>query len=169
MFSEIATAFADVPAPGPESRTLGQAEAWDAYASVDGKLEHRGSWEDLPIAELREAPNALPHLDAVGIRYYLPAIMSSALRAQVEPPRLPIHDALVHLLTPSPGGELREYQRRRLSLLSSTQRAAVLSYLRADPETPAALSEIWRRALSPNDERWFTRFSGARPTGRRSG
>ena len=72
----IETAFDGVPPPGPDNLTLRQAEAADSYAFADRQPgESEGPWQDVVDDYLLEHQWALPHLDAQGIRYYLPAVM----------------------------------------------------------------------------------------------
>jgi hypothetical protein len=80
VLAVIDRAFDGVPFPGPTHRSLYQAEAADSYAGCDQSRDHRGRWQELPDAHLLDCQCALPFLDADGLHYYLPAIMSFAAR-----------------------------------------------------------------------------------------
>ncbi len=65
--------------------TLHEAEALDDYATEDERvrarqLDQEADWRRIPDASLHACSNALPHLDAVSWRFYLPAFMRFALR-----------------------------------------------------------------------------------------
>lgn len=154
--TEIQRAFDGVPPPGPESRTLRQAEAWDDYDRIERGDAPPGRWQELPEGELRSCQNALPHLDADGLRYYLPAAMSIALRSPSFR-RLNIFDSLLFTFQPAQGG-LRDYQRERLGPLTFAQRRAVLCFIEAvtvlDPDElyeDEELLEPWRRVVDAGD------------------
>ncbi len=151
----VEEAFEGVPPPDREHRTLFQAEAWDSYERVDQSRDHRGPWQDLPEAHLSDCGFALPHLDAQGIRYYLPAIMTSALQARRP---LLIHDALRFTLVPSVG-DLKDYQRRRIALLTFSQRQAILAFLEALDDVTEEELRPWRRVVEAGDDpSWLDRF-----------
>jgi hypothetical protein len=80
VLAVIEAAFDGVPFPGPEHRSLYQAEAADNRTSCDQSRDHKGRWQDLPREQLLECQWALPHLGAASLPYYLPAIMSFAVR-----------------------------------------------------------------------------------------
>jgi hypothetical protein len=148
--------FDGVPAPDSEHRMLYQAEAWDSYETVDQRREHRGRWQDLPASHIRDCPNALPHLDQHGIQYYLPALMVHFIRAPRDR-ELWSYASLSFTLRPCTG-ELKNYQRRRFSLLTRSQREAIVAYLEhiAAPEEDLL---PWRRVLEAGDDPdWFRRF-----------
>ncbi len=151
----IERAFDGVPPPDPDHRTLYQAEPWDEYRIVDQRRDHAGRWQDLPEAHLRACQNALPHLDAQGIRYYLPAVMGQFVRS---PGRTQwIHQSLLFMLQPSTG-ELKDHQYRRFSLLTHPQRAAILAFLE-HAQVPEEDLRPWRRVVEGGDTTdWFRRF-----------
>ena len=63
----------------PTDITLHVAEAHDNYDYEHNDLHRlkdcKGRWQEIPEEHISGCPNALPHLDAYGIRYYLPAYM----------------------------------------------------------------------------------------------
>lgn len=76
----IEAAFDGVPFPGPQHRSLFQAEAADHYAGCDQSRDHKGRWQDLPREHILACQWALPHLRRGSIPYYLPALMSFVVR-----------------------------------------------------------------------------------------
>ena len=157
----IAQAFDGVPPPGPDSRTLAQAEAWDSYRTCGRAGSHLGRWQDLPAAELQDNPWALPHLDAAGLHYYLPAIMTHSL-VTPEAEQGWIHESLIYTLSPQENDHrLRSYQRERLARLTLAQRAAILGFLQAAGQ-PSDLCAAWQRAVDAGSAPdWYERFNPA--------
>ena len=157
MLEEIERAFDGVPSPGPDQRTLFQAEAWDGYRVVDQRRDHLGRWQELSPEAILQCPNALPHLDEAGVRYYLPAILSLMLRS-TRARRSWLHASLHFFLEPGEG-ELKDDQRKKLALLDPRQRSAILSFLEwSDEATESALS-AWRRVVEGGDDpSWFRSF-----------
>jgi hypothetical protein len=153
----IERAFDGVPPPDQEHRTLYQAEAWDAYQVVDQRRDHKGRWQDLPESHIRDCSQALPHLDEQGIRYYLPALMTHFIRNPRDRKRWS-YESLRFTLQPSTG-DLKDYQRRRFSLLTALQRAAIVAYLEHMGATEEALLP-WRRVLElgADEQDWFRKF-----------
>ncbi|MEM9195082.1 MAG: DUF6714 family protein [Myxococcota bacterium] len=155
LLDQIRRAFSDVPPPDAEHRTLRQAEAWDDYRIVDQARDHKGPWWDLPDAHIRECQNAIPHLDAQGIHYYLPALMSHFVRS--EPSSLWVHQSLLYFLQPSTG-DLKDYQRGRMVLFTYPQRQAILAFLQ-HIDAPEASLRPWLRVEQAGDVTdWFRHF-----------
>jgi hypothetical protein len=127
LLAQIERAFDGVPAPDAEHRTLRQAEAWDGYELIDQRGDHKGRWQDLPDAEIAACPNALPHLDAQGVRYYASALMTYLLR---NPGRRAddLGDPLRSMLRPG-RGELGAAMRQRFVLFTPEQRDTAEAFL----------------------------------------
>ncbi|MDP3276731.1 MAG: hypothetical protein Q8Q09_16145 [Deltaproteobacteria bacterium] len=141
---QIERAFDGVPVPDASQRTLFQAEAWDDYRVVDQSRDHKGRWQDLPVTHLRGCSHALPHLDAHGTRFYLPAIMCWALRDPNARSEW-LYESMMYLFGP-PGHGLAEYRRERLSLLNEPQRAAIAAFVVFE-EADEAVQALWRKHL----------------------
>jgi hypothetical protein len=153
----IERAFDGVPPPDEEHRTLYQAEAWDAYKTIDQRRDHKGRWQDLPPSHIRDCPNALPHLDKQGIHYYLPALMSHFVRTPQDRNRWS-YPSLQSTLEPSTG-DLKSYQERRFSRLTFTQRTAIVAFLEHIEADDEPLLVPWRRVLERGDDpSWFDSF-----------
>lgn len=154
----INLAFDGVPLPDANHRTIHQAEAADNYESYNRSRDHLGRWQELPDAHLLANQFALPHLDEQGVRYYVPAIMSFALRHPGSGHL--ILDSLEYSLQPS-GDDLRTHQQGKLVLLDRAQRAAIYAYTLVARELVA--SAAWRRVYEAErtGERldWFELFS----------
>ena len=140
----IHAAFDGVPSPAPPSRTLRQAEAWDHYDVVDRSKDHEGRWQDLPAAHIRACQNALPHLDAQGIRYYLPALMCHYLEHTVEQSQWGF-DSLLFTLGPASEG-LGQYRKQRMALLTDEQCRAIALFL-SEVEAEEEIVALWRKWL----------------------
>lgn len=152
----IERAFDGVPPPDADHRTLFQAAAWDGHRVVDQQRDHKGRWQDLPDAHVHACPNALYHLDAQGMRYYLPALMSYVVRG-VGVRRPGAHDALSFMLMPDTSGH-KDHQHRLLSGLTLAQREAIVAFLEHIGAPPAA-QEPWRRVVALGDDpKWFRKF-----------
>ena len=155
----IDRAFDGVPVPDEDHRTIYQAEAADSYASCDRSRDHLGRWQDLPDAHLLENQWALAHLDEQGIHYYLPAVMSFALR---DPPGNDywLTESLEYTLEPS-SPDLRDYEQLRLALLDRAQRAAIYAFTLTRRYSNAAVA--WARVFEAErtGERpdWFELYS----------
>jgi len=77
LVAQIRKAFDGVPMPSEV--TLRVADAHDSY-DYEHDSEHRakdfmGYWQDIPAEHLKRYPMGLTHLQADGIRFYLPATM----------------------------------------------------------------------------------------------
>ncbi len=161
LLAAIDVAFDGVPVPDEAHRTLYQADAADDYASCDRSRDHLGRWQDLPDAHLRECQWALAHLDAQGIRYYLPAIMSARLRGRIDPEgdvQSYLIDSLDFTLEPGPGYDLREYARGRLGGLDRAQRRVVGDYVDlcvSSDEARQAWARVREHDRLDGDGHWF--------------
>jgi hypothetical protein len=124
LLNAIDDAFLDVRFPGPDHRSLRQAEAWDSYERCDQSQDHKGSWQTMPRSELLACQWALAHLDAHGLQYILPAVM--ALWVQDDGDGGWLFDSVEFTLqSKKPQDELRAYQEQRFALMSPAQFAAL--------------------------------------------
>lgn len=157
----IDRAFDGVPPPDEAHRTIHQAEAADNHDMCDRSRDHFGRWQDLPEAHLLANQWAVPHLDVQGMHYYIPAVMTFALR----------YAGTGHLedrwITESLGytlgrakPNLRDYQRARFAAFDHGQRAAILAYV-----LTAGVSDAigpWMRVLDYEREGpradWYDHF-----------
>jgi hypothetical protein len=161
LIAPIEAAFDGVPPPDAHHRSLFDAEAADNYASYDGPHRHRGPWQSIPAAHLKACQWAIPHLDAQGIAYYLPAIVTADLKRRLWPDQWFdgwLFDSLQFSLTPGRGDHLRDYSRDRLSVLDAPQRAAIAAYVQAvsdEPDARAAWAAVLRHDISGDDGHWF--------------
>jgi hypothetical protein len=171
--SSIEAAFDGAPPPDEDHYTLYQAEAWDTYEICDRSRDHLGRWQEIPVGDFAACTGALAHLDAQGIRYYLPALMLLYLERYNRAGRLDIlFDSLEFTLTPSraPSSEsaadLRDYQRRRLALLDPAQRRAIYEFVAYVDEhddlgsgwlRSGEARRAWARAASEGSD-WYERF-----------
>ena len=157
----IDRAFDGVPVPDEDHRTIFQAEAADNHGWCDRARDHLGRWQDLPDEHLLENPWALAHLDEQGIHYYLPALMSFALRAHLAHDHW-IVESLGYTLQPS-SGDLRTYQQGRFARLDREQRAAIYAFALMSGNRRAA--EAWWRVFDAEREAvredWFALYSPA--------
>ncbi|MCB9670053.1 MAG: hypothetical protein H6734_11315 [Alphaproteobacteria bacterium] len=122
----IEEAFDGVPPPDTNHRTLAQAEAADGYMKAPRDAEgSEGRWQDLDDGYLLACQWALPHLDAQGMRYYLPAIMRFAVRHLPDghPADTWLTESLEYTLDPQGGSEA--WHRERMALLDAQQAAAI--------------------------------------------
>jgi hypothetical protein len=157
----IDRAFDGVPAPDLDHRTLHQAEAADNYESCDRSRDHLGRWQELPDEQLLANQWALAHLDAQGLHYYTPAVMSFALRnGSQHAGDLWITESLEYTLQPS-ATHLRDYQLERFALFEREQRAAIYAFTCVAGHRVAA--DAWRRVLvaahAAHVDHWFERFN----------
>jgi hypothetical protein len=165
----IEAAFDGVPAPGPGERTLFDAENADNPLGEDvanGRVAHRGRWQDLPFHELRDCDWALPGLSPNGLKYYVPAVMTRNLHwldvwseEDASETYLGVFGSLSSMLSPSFGAyQLRDYDRARYSVFTMRQRRAIYAFLAVTGGSHKAES-AWRRVVehdvSGGSEPWF--------------
>lgn len=155
----IERAFDGVPFPGPKHRSLYQAEAADNWAGCDQSRDHQGRWQDLPREHLLACQFALPHLDAHGLRYYLAAVMSFAVRERDQPRddhgSRWLFESLEYTFQFSfDEGSRVAYLRDRFSLFTPAQLDAVARFLEYYPSRAADRAR-WR-ALADGGE-WPSR------------
>ena len=153
---EIRAAFAGVELGGGIS--LRQAQVIDRYGEGVSdrefealpKGEMTNDWSKVPFDELER--DCVAHLDAEGLRYYIPALMLSVLNH---------YDAgsMRVIGTISALDSRDAYNQRRFALFSEPQRRAVASFLSALPNVvdlwvehakvaSRSLQAYWRQYLS---------------------
>jgi hypothetical protein len=117
-------------------------------ATIDSLLgtEPDEDWASIPVEELERA-EAIAHLDAEGLRFYLPALMSHLLD-DYQP------TAMWSIGTIAALDQRARHPRGFLELLSKKQREAIAIYVRALPElvelryedstrVSRALQDVW--------------------------
>lgn len=173
LMAAVDLAFDGVPAPSEPHPTIHAAEAadWPTASTYTPSRDHRGRWQELPRQHLRECPYALVRLDAEGLHYYLPAIMTAAIRQELasrdgetpaDPPLFLVERLGDHL---TPGGDDggRAWTRERLRLLTGPQRAVVGAYVHLMMSSSLASAvraqEAWARVAehdrAPGPDSWF--------------
>ena len=88
VLNAIDRAFDAVPPPGVDGTTIRQAEALDDYRRIGREGDFLRRWQEIPDEELMACPCALSYLDDQGMHYYLPALMTLALRTLSDPERV---------------------------------------------------------------------------------
>ncbi|MFT7581587.1 MAG: hypothetical protein ACI9MR_003265, partial [Myxococcota bacterium] len=181
--AEIERAFDGVPPPGPDDRTLYDAELAYKFGVTDGHIHppaHRGRWQDLPFAELEACGGAAVYLDAAGLHYYAPAIMIRNLHWEewfmdaqeyTWDPQDPglflgLFESYGFTVSPSPGSDSgREHLRDRWARFTAPQRRALHAFLVAIGGDRDGLAG-WARAVAHDESGapgpWFDAFWPAR-------
>ncbi|HMG20099.1 MAG TPA: DUF6714 family protein [Kofleriaceae bacterium] len=133
VLAAVDRAFDGVPFPGPTGRSLFQAEAADSYAGCDQARDHKGRWQDLPREHILACQWALPHLAGASLQYYLPAIISFAVREHDQ--EMPDHGSRwifesleYHLLFRLDQPNLRDYGADRHRVFTREQFAAIAAF-----------------------------------------
>lgn len=131
LIEAIKSAFAQV---GPGEITLHEAEVIDSHANMEERsqarrLDYEASWWEVPDEAIEACPNALPHLDPEGWRFYIPAYMTWALRHFRDSNSI-ITDYTIFSFNFHPDGDLVEYKLARFRNLSEPQVQVVCSFLR---------------------------------------
>jgi len=127
MLHTINTAFDGVPFPGPAHFSLYQAEAEDNREGCSQDRDHKGRWQDLPAQHMLDCQYALAHLKGPSLHYYLPAIMSFAVRAEVLDAYL-FESLEYHLQFNMDDKGLYEYGRKRHSCFTPEQFQALARF-----------------------------------------
>ena len=139
LIQSINQAFDGVPQP--KDITLHVAEAHDDY-DYEHDAEHRqkdfiGRWQDVPNEHIQKCRCAMSYVDAVGMRYYLPAQMIWYLK-NFGNSKIVVDDMPLYTLDPHDNNEnLRKYQQERFSLFSPEQLKACAHFVKfcAEDET----------------------------------
>lgn len=158
----IEEAFDGVRYVGPDSLSLYQAQAADDYSTCDQSRDHKGRWQDTPFEHFLDCPNALSFLDAKGLQYYLPALMSYSLsKFDVDDGYLIFEFLLYAFDVYRSHDTLYEHSKERFHLFTLKQKQAVAAFLRymgdddstvRDWESLAA-GDPWPSFQSGNDEK----------------
>lgn len=155
LLARIREAFADVSRVGGMS--LQDANVMDDNGYLDPNdptpIDDRHWWE-VDLASEYSHAYLWHYLDAIGFRYYIPALMSSILIIGED------HWSVVSILTNRWDGVdvLQELQQQQERLLTHTQRACIaafLGFMDAAGEQDAVIvrNNRWYDSLDPADER----------------
>jgi len=133
--SAIRTAFRGITLGSGIS--LRQAQSIDGFRVAVGNTgsvasasaEITNDWSRVPLEELER--DCIAHLDALGFRYYIPALMLSVLD-QYEPSSMRVIGTLTGLYPRK--GNSWEYHMHRYSLLSPAQKGSIARFLTALPQ-----------------------------------
>ncbi len=182
LASQIKAAFDGVPAPGPGSRTLHQAELADYGGPEMVRSEQwyersrapLGRWQDLTLAHLNDCQWAFAYLDAAGLRYFTPAVLVHHLRwldsggwlgTGDESLYVAMSDSL-SMLSSCTSDRLREHHRERFSQFTAIERRVIRDFMVAAFPWAPDYAEPWHMAVShdasgaPGD--WFDAYWPAR-------
>ena len=153
LIALIAAAFAGVSRDG--GITLQEARAKDDYATPAEQFAARSRdteshWDEIPEEKLVEYHDVHAFLDAKGLRFYLPAFMTSIVRELGDMSKY--SDSTIFALDP---GETTEtwysFQMERFGILTDTQSKAICRFLtyisefRNDSSARRALRRYWNR------------------------
>lgn len=155
LIEKIQNAFHGVKRP--HEITLHVAEAHDNsdydHDSEHRKKDHQGPWQTLPQEHLLFCQNALPHLDAEGMPYYLPAFMCWTVE-NYNSSKASLIDATIYALGTTTE-KLKSYQDMQFSLFTENQKQACVDFLQylleVDPNGTFVDSQQIRKAL---ERRW---------------
>ena len=156
--SEIRTAFRGVTLG--RGISIRQAQIIDGFKAEPGSAVPAGAeitddWSRIPLSELER--DCVAHLDALGFRYYIPALMLSVVD-RYEPSSLRVIGTLSGLYPEKGSGW--EYHMHRYSLLNPTQKSSIARFLAALPKlveldlegekiVSRALRNYWGEYLQP--------------------
>ena len=130
--------------------------ARNANSASPAHGEITDDWSRVPLDELES--ESIAHLDALGFRYYIPALMLSVLD-HYESSRMRVIGTLTGLYPKKDSGW--EYHMHRYSLLNPVQKTAIARFLAALPKlveldfedqkiVPRALRNYWGEYLQTN-------------------
>jgi hypothetical protein len=130
--------------------------ARNLHAASPAHGEITDDWSRVPLNELES--ESIAHLDALGFRYYIPALMLSVLD-HYESSRMRVIGTLRGLYPKKDSGW--EYHMHRYSLLNHAQKTAIARFLAALPKlveldfedqkvVPRALRNYWGEYLQTN-------------------
>ena len=130
-----------------------QDSVWNAHSASLARGEITDDWSQVPLDELES--DCIAHLDALGFRYYIPALMLSVLN-HYESSSMRVIGTLSGL---SPKKDTSwEHMMHRYSLLNPAQKTAIARFLAALPKlveldfedqkiVPRALRNYWGEYL----------------------
>jgi len=110
--------------------------ARNAHSASPAFGEITDDWSRVPLDELES--DCIEHLDALGFRYYIPALMLSVLN-HYESASMRVIGTLAGLYPRK--GDSWEYHMHRYSLLGAVQKTAIARFLAALPKLVALDSE----------------------------
>jgi hypothetical protein len=121
VIHEIEKAFLDVKLENGIG--LWEAQAIDDYESVVAQKlarnkDEKENWQKFTISTLNRCNSSLSFFDAKGMRFHLPAFIIASIN------NIDILDPIFHLT------HLSSYSKKQLSSLNSTQRKAIITYLK---------------------------------------
>jgi len=130
-----------------------QDAVWNAHSASLAHGEITDDWSQIPLDELER--DCISHLDALGFRYYIPALMLSVLN-HYESSSMRVIGTLGGLYPKKDSSW--EYHMHRYSLLSPAQKTAIARFLTALPKlveldfqdqkvVPRALRNYWGEYL----------------------
>jgi len=133
-----------------------QAAASSAHSASPAHGEITDDWSRVPLDELER--DCIAHLDALGFRYYIPALMMSVLN-HYESSSMRVIGTLTGLYPKK--DDSWEYHMHRYSLLSPAQKSAIARFLIALPKllelgfehqkvVARALRNYWAEHLQTN-------------------
>jgi hypothetical protein len=154
VITAIEEAFAAVPRG---AITLHEAEVIDDYGTTEERRRARKwdpeeSWQNVPNVSIEACLDALPHLDPISWRFYLPAFMRHGLR-RLRSPHGAV-DRAIYALALGDDAEINAYLRERFRTLDTEQARAVRRFLEFAAESDAycdarvarqALQKYWGR------------------------
>lgn len=132
--------------------------AWNPPSASPGHREITDDWSRVPLDELESESDGIAHLDALGFRYYIPALMLSVLD-HYDSSSIRVIGAFSGLYPKKDSSW--EYHMHRYSLLSPAQKTAIAQFLAALPKlvelgfqdqkvVPRALRNYWGEYLQAN-------------------
>lgn len=102
---------------------------WKAHSASAADVEITTDWSRVPFDELER--DCIAHLDALGFRYYIPALMLSVLE-HYDSSSMRVIGTLTGLYPKN--GNAWEYHMHRYSLLDGTQKVAIARFLAELPK-----------------------------------
>ncbi len=149
VLSGIETAFDGIAFPGPSCLSLYQAEARDNGLECDTSMDHTGRWQDLPREHILDCQWALPHLGSGSLPYYLPALMSFAVREhdldRADHHSRWVFEAVLHHVACQENIDVNlPHEEQRHRVLTPRQLAAIGRFAEYYVEDPSA-ARWWRR------------------------
>jgi len=149
VINAIETAFGHIRRAG--SIGMHEAEAVDAYADEREMARARAldthqRWQEIPAEDIEACPDAFTYLSRKSFRFYLPAYMCWALRA--DSLGCPSFDAMIYGLEQNGDSDLNGLSRH--GMLDERQSRAVAMFLsfyadRGDEDAAEALRAYWHQ------------------------
>lgn len=135
-------------------------EFWNGNSASPTHGEITDDWSQVSLEELERENRGIVHLDALGFRYYIPALMLSVL-SHYESPSMRVISTLSGLYPKKDGSW--EHRMHRYSLLNAAQKTAIARFLAALPDIvelgyedqkiiPRALRNYWGQYLQRTAE-----------------